>query len=214
MGAKAMWSWLAHSWLTEAPNEIGGLVGLNRWTRHACECLLEQQGMSSTPEQGELLRSATEGWYDYLMKFIEARKKKESASSFADLSRTFTSLAQLQGKDFEKLVTMSGMNNLPWSLPLGAKLKEFEMLSSFSRGDLQTAIEIMGDEDPDFPITPDQADAVVRWWTALRVIEVNTKQQSKDADREGKITYGFIPSIQRAISKCQLIEASATEALA
>lgn len=214
LGAKAMWNWHAYSWITVAPNEIGGQVDLNRWSRHACESLLEQQGMSSTPEQGEQLRSATEGWYDYLMKFIEARKKKKSATSLADLSKTFTPLAQLQGKDFEKFVTMSGMNNLPWSLPLGGKLKEFEMLSSFSRGDLQTAIEFMCDEDPDFPITPDQADAVVCWWTALRVIEVNSKQQSKDADREGKITYGFIPSIQRAIAEWQLTVARAEEALA
>lgn len=214
MGAKAMWNWHAHSWLTDVPNQIGGIVALNRWTRHACESLLEQQGMSSTPEQGELLRSASEGWYHYLLKFIEARKKKVSASRFADLSKTFTPLAHLHGTDFEKFVTISGMNNLPWSLPLGAKLMEFEMLSSFSRSDLETAIEFMGDEDPDFPITPDQAGAVVRWWTALRVIEVNTMQQSKDADREGKITYSFIPSIQRAISKGHPTAASATEALA
>ncbi|TPQ32041.1 hypothetical protein [Cupriavidus pinatubonensis] len=214
LGAKAMWSWHAYSWLTAAPHEIGGQVDLNRWTHHACESLLEQQDMLSTHKQGELLRSATEGWYDYLMKFIEARKKKKSASSLADLSKTFTPLAQLQGKDFEKFVTMSGMNNLPWSLPLGGKLKEFEMLSSFSRSDLQTAIEFMSDDDPDFPVTPDQADSVVRWWAALRVIEVNTMQQSKDADREGKITYGFIPSIQRAIGEWQPIAESAKEAQA
>jgi hypothetical protein len=62
---RAMWSWHAHSWLTSAPNEIGGQVELNRWTRHACESLLDQQGMSVTPEQGEMLRCATEGWYVY-----------------------------------------------------------------------------------------------------------------------------------------------------
>lgn len=213
LGAKAMWSWHAYSWITVAPNEIGGLVELNRWSRNACESLLEQQGMSSTPEQGELLRSATEGWYDYLLKFIEARKKKESASSFADLSRIFKPLAQLQGKDFEKFVTMSGMNSLPWSLPLGAKLKEFEMLTGFSSDDLQTAIEFIGDEDLDFPIAPDQAEAVVRWWSALRVIEVNTKEQSKDADRADKITYRFIPSIQRAIGDFTSSVNSAREAL-
>ncbi len=214
LGAKAMWSWHAYSWISMAPNEIGGQVDLNRWSRHACESLLEQQGMSSTPEQGELLYSATEGWYDYLMTFIEARKKKESASSFADLSKTFKPLAQLQSKDFEKFVTMSGMNSLPWSLPLAAKLKEFEMLTGFSSGDLQTAIEFIGDEDPNFPITPDQAEAVVRWWSALRVIEVNTKQQSKDANRADKITYRFIPSIQRAISDFTSSVSSAKEALA
>ncbi|QBY55540.1 hypothetical protein [Cupriavidus oxalaticus] len=208
LGAKAMWSWHAHSWLTMAPDEIGGQVDLNRWTHHACESLLEQQDMLSTQKQGELLRSATEGWYDHLTKFIEARKRKKSASSFADLSKTFISLEQLQGKDFEKFVTMSGMNSLPWSLPLGAKLKEFEMLSSFSSGDLQTAIEFMCDEESEFAIAPEQADAVVRWWAALRVIEVNTKQQSKDADREGKITYSFVPSIQRAITECQPIVTS------
>ncbi|MFN4236047.1 MAG: hypothetical protein ACK4FZ_02220 [Vogesella sp.] len=214
LGPKAMWNWHSHPWLTAAPDEIGGRVDLNRWTQHACESLLEQQEMLSTQKQGELLRSATEGWYDYLMKFIEARRKKKSASSLADLSKTFTPLAQLQGKDFERFVTMSGMNNLPWSLPLGGKLKEFDMLTSFSRGDLQTAIEFMCDEDPDFPITPDQADAVVRWWAALRVIEVNSKQQSKDADREGEITYGFVPSIQRAIAEWQPTVARAEEALA
>lgn len=213
LGAQAMWSWHAHSWLTSAPTEIGGQVDLNRWTRHACESLLEQQGMSVTPEQGEMLRAATEGWYDYLMKFIEVRKKKESASSFNDFSKIFTPLAKLSSKDFEKFVRMSGMNSLEWSLPLAGKLKEFDMLSNFSKEDVQTAIEFMDDEDPDFLITPEQADAVVRWWAALRVIEVNTKEQSKHANREGQITYSFIHSIQRAISE-HLSLAGAKEAQA
>lgn len=213
LGAQAMWSWHAHSWLTSAPTEIGGQVYLNRWTRHACESLLEQQGMSVTPEQGEMLRAATEGWYDYLMKFIEIRKKKESASSFNDFAKIFTPLAKLPSKDFEKFVRMTGMNSLEWSLPLAGKLKEFDMLSNFSKEDVQTAIEFMDDEDPDFLITPEQADAVVRWWAALRVIEVNTKEQSKHANREGQITYSFIPSIQRAISE-HLILAGAKEAQA
>lgn len=211
LGARAMWSWHAHSWLTAAPNEIGGQVDLNRWTRHACECLLEQQGMSVTPEQGEMLRDATEGWYVYLMRFIEVRKKKESASSFNDFSKIFTPLAELPSKDFDKFVQMSGMDSLDWSLPLAGKLKEFDTLSNFSKEDLQTAIEFMGDEKPDFSITPEQTSAVLRWWAALRVIEVNTKEQSKDADREDQITYRLIPSIQRAIAE-HLNQAGAKEA--
>jgi len=211
LGPRAMWSWHAHSWLTAAPNEIGGQVDLNRWTRHACECLLEQQGMSVTPEQGEMLRDATEGWYVYLMRFIDVRKKKESASSFNDFSKIFTPLAELPSKDFEKFVQMSGMDSLDWSLPLAGKLKEFDTLSNFSKEDLQTAIEFMGEEYPDFSITPEQAGVVLRWWAALRVIEVNTKEQSKDADREDQITYRLIPSIQRAIAE-HLNQAGAKEA--
>ncbi|MNR07743.1 hypothetical protein D3C85_1238730 [compost metagenome] len=103
------------------------------------------------------------------------------------------------------------MNNLDWSLPLAGKLKEFEMLRNFSTEDLQTAIEFIGDEKPDFPVVLEQAEAVVRWWTALRVIEVNTRKQSKDANREGQTTYSFIPSIQRAISEHQR-QASVKEA--
>ncbi|QTQ30065.1 p-loop-containing nucleoside triphosphate hydrolase [Aromatoleum bremense] len=201
LGARAMWSWHAHSWLTTAPNEIGGQVELNRWTRHACEGLLEQQGMSVTSEQGDMLRSATEGWYVFLMKFIEVRKKKASASSFNDFSKVFTPLVELPPKEFEKFLLQSGMNCVEWSLPLAGKLKEFEALSNFSKEDLQTAIGFMGEEQPDFPITPEQSDAVVRWWAALRVIEVNTKAKSKAAHREGKITYSFIRSIQRAIGE-------------
>jgi hypothetical protein len=37
----------------------------------------------------------------------------------------------------------------------------------------------------------------------LQVIEVNTKEQSKVANREGQVTYGFISSIQRAINEHQ-----------
>lgn len=213
LGAKAMWRWYAHSWLTATPNEIGGQVDLHRWTSHACESLLEQQGMSVTPEQGEMLRAATEGWYAYLMSFIEVRKKKESASSFHDFSKIFKPLAELSSKDFEKFVQMSGMCSFDWSLPLAGKLKEFDMLSNFSKDDLQTAIEFIGDEDPNFPIMLEQADAVVRWWAALRVIEVNTKKQSKDANREGQVTYSFLPSIQRAINEYQR-QASTKEVLA
>jgi hypothetical protein len=213
LGARAMWSWHAHSWLTSMPNEIGGQVNLSRWTRHACESLLEQQGMSVTPEQGEMLRAATEGWYAYLMTFIDVRKKKESASSFNDFSKIFKPLAELPAKDFDKFVQMSGISSFDWSLSLAGKLKEFEMLSNFSSEDLQTAIEFISDENPDFPIRLEQAEAVVRWWAALRVIEVNTKEQSKVANREGQVTYSFIPSIQRAISEHQR-QASVKEAQA
>ncbi|MDO9138872.1 MAG: hypothetical protein Q7U38_00905, partial [Methylobacter sp.] len=95
LGARAMWSWHAHYWLTTVPNEIGSQVELNHWTRHACESLLEQQGMSVTFEQGEMLRNATEGWYIALMKFIEVRKKKASATSFNDFSKVFPHFAEL-----------------------------------------------------------------------------------------------------------------------
>jgi hypothetical protein len=200
-GPKAMWTWYSHAWLTSTPHEVGGEVELNRWTRHACEGLLEQQGMSVTPEQGELLRAATEGWYSSLMNFIDVRKKKESASSFNDFAKVFKPLVDLPPKDFEKFLHMSGMSSFVWSLTLASKLKEFDLLSNFSKEEVQMAVEFLGDEDPDFPIQREQADAVVRWWTALRVVEVNTWEQSKVANREGRITYSFIPSIQRAISE-------------
>lgn len=200
---KAMWSW--HSNPQVIAPHVGrvGEINLSRWTQHACESLLAQQEMSSLRNQGDLLREATEGWYDHLVKFVEACGQMKSASGLADLSNTFTSLAQLQGKDFERFVTISGMNSLPWSLPLGGQLKEFDRLTNFSLDDLYTTIKFMCDEKPDFPITPDQADAVVRWWAALGVIEENRKQQSKYADRKCLVTYGFIPSIQRAIGEWQ-----------
>jgi hypothetical protein len=135
------------------------------------------------------------------MKFIEVRKKKESASSFNDFSKVFKPLAELPPKDFEKFLLQSGINSVDWSLPLAGKLKDFEALGNFSKEDLQTAIGFMDEEQQDFPILPEQSDAVVRWWAALRVIEVNTKEKSKAADREGKITYRFMPSIQRAIGE-------------
>lgn len=200
LGARAMWSWHAHSWITSSPSEIGGQVELGRWTRHACEGLLDQQGMSVTSEQGEMLRCATEGWYVSLMKFIEVRKKKETASSFNDFNKIFKPLAELPPKDFEKFLQQSGMNSVEWSMPLAGKLKEFEALGEFSKEDLQTAIEFMGEEH-EFQISPEQSGAVVRWWTALRVIEVNTREKSKAAGKEGKVTYSFIPSIQRAIGE-------------
>ncbi len=203
LGAKAMWCWHANSWLTSIPNEIGGQVDLQRWTRQACESLLEQQGMSVTPEQGEELRSKTEGWYAYLIDFIELRKRKESASSLRDFSKILKSVADLPPKELEKFAQMSGMSSFDWSLSLASKLKEFETLSNFSVEDLQAAIEFNGDENPDFPIMIEQAGAVVHWWMALRVIEVNTKEQSKFANRDGKVTYKFIPSIQRVISEHQ-----------
>ena len=74
-------------------------------------------------------------------------------------------------------------------------------VDNFSKEDLQTAIEFIAEESADFPIYVEQTDSILRWWAALRVLEVNNKEKSKDADREGKITYSFSPSIQRAISE-------------
>jgi hypothetical protein len=55
------------------------------------------------------------------MKFIEVRKKKESASSFNDFSKIFKPLAELPPKDFEKFLLQSGMNSVEWSMPSGGQ---------------------------------------------------------------------------------------------
>ena len=144
LGARSMWSWHSNPWLTASPSEIGGLVELSRWTRHACESLLDQQGLGVTSEQARLLQTATEGWYLPLMKFIEVRKRKgATVSSFKDFASDFTALRDLPAKDFEKFVQQTGMTSMAWSMPLAAQLKEFDTLNEFSSGDLQTAIEFL-----------------------------------------------------------------------
>ena len=201
LDARSMWSWHSHPGLTASPSEIGGLVELNRWTRHACESLLDQQGLGMTSEQARLLQTATEGWYLPLMKFIEVRKKKgKTVSSFKDFANDFTALSDLPAKDFEKFVEQTGMTSMAWSMPLAAQLKEFETLNEFSVEDLQTAIEFV-DKDFQAQISPEQAGNVVRWWTALRVIEVNNKETSKNAGKGDKVTYRFTQGLQRAISE-------------
>lgn len=201
LGARSMWSWHSNPWLTASPSEIGGLVELSRWTRHACESLLDQQGLGVTSEQARLLQTATEGWYLPLMKFIEVRKRKgATVSSFKDFASDFTALRDLPAKDFEKFVQQTGMTSMAWSMPLAAQLKEFDTLNEFSSGDLQTAIEFL-DGDLQRQISPEQVASVVRWWTALRVIEVNTKVTSENAGKGDKVTYRFTQSLQRAIAE-------------
>ena len=201
LGARSMWSWHSNAWLTASPIEIGGLVELTRWTRHACESLLDQQGLGVTSEQARLLQTATEGWYLPLMKFIEVRKRKgATVSSFKDFANDFTALRDLPAKDFEKFVQQTGMTSMAWSMPLAAQLKEFDTLNEFSSGDLQTAIEFL-DGDLQRQISPEQVASVVRWWTALRVIEVNTKETSENAGKGDRVTYRFTQSLQRAIAE-------------
>ena len=201
LGARSMWSWHSNPWLTASPSEIGGLVELSRWTRHACESLLDQQGLGVTSEQARLLQTATEGWYLPLMKFIEVRKRKgATVSSFKDFASDFTALRDLPAKDFEKFVQQTGMTSMAWSMPLAAQLKEFDTLNEFSSGDLQTAIEFL-DGDLQKQISPEQGASVVRWWTALRVIEVNTKETSENAGKGDRVTYRFTQSLQRAIAE-------------
>jgi hypothetical protein len=199
LGARSMWSWNSHPWLTSSPDEIGGLVELNRWTQHACESLLDQQGLGVTSEQALQLHKATEGWYMPLMKFIEVRKKKGgSVSSFNDFANDFTALRDLPAKEFEKFIQQTGMNSLAWSMPLACQLQQFDTLNKFSDEDLQTAIEFLGN-DFQADISPEQAAYVVGWWTSLRVIEVNNKETSTNAGKKGKVTYRFTPALQRAI---------------
>ena len=212
LGARSMWSWHSHPGLTASPSEIGGLVELNRWTRHACESLLDQQGLGMTSEQARLLQTATEGWYLPLMKFIDVRKKRgDTVSSFKDFANDFTALSDLPAKDFEKFVEQTGMTSMAWSMPLAAQLKVFETLNEFSVEDLQTAIEFV-DKDFQAQISPEQAGNVVRWWSALRVVEVNNRETSKNAGKGDKVTYRFTPSLQRAISE-RATGAAATSAV-
>lgn len=201
VGARAMWSWHSNPWLTASPSEIGGIVELARWTRHACECLLDQQGLGATPEQAHLLHSATEGWYAPLMKFIEVRKKKgATVSSFNDFTNDFTTVRALPAKDLEKFVQQTGMSSVAWSMPLAAQLMEFDTLNEFSVEDLQTAIGFM-DGNYQSLVSPEQAESVVRWWAGLRVIEANTKETSKNAGKGDKLTYRFTQGLQRAIKE-------------
>ncbi|MFM0197764.1 hypothetical protein PQQ65_32195 [Paraburkholderia strydomiana] len=199
LGARAMWSWHSHPWLTAAPGEIGGHVELNRWTQPACEALLEQQGLGVTPEMARNLYEATEGWHASLLKFIEIRnKKKRDAGSLQDLSKDFASLATLPARAFENFVQQTGMTSLAWSMPLACALHTFDALSEFSTEDLEAAIEFVGDEHAEH-IAPEQAGNVVRWWTSLRVIEANNKEASARAGKEGKVTYRFTHALQRAV---------------
>jgi hypothetical protein len=200
LGARSLWSWHSNAWFTSTPSEIGGIVDLNRWTRHACESLLEQQGLGFTSEQAIQLHEATEGWYEVLMKFIEIRKKKKGASSFSDFSRDFARLEKLSSKEFGSFVEKTGVKSLPWSMPLAVKLKEFETLDKFNAEDVGAAIEYL-DEGLQSQITPEQAGSIVRWWSALRVIEANDNETSTNAGRQGKVTYRFTLALQRAIKE-------------
>lgn len=214
MGPRAMWSWCCHPWITDSPEEIGGLVELNRWSRHACESLLDQQGLDVTPEQARLLYAATEGWYLALLKFIDVRKSKvrDRVSSFNDLTNDFTPVVQLTAKEFEKFVDHTGMDSVAWSMPLAAQLKLFDSLNEFSVEDLQIAIEFL-DKDFQAHISPEQAAYVVHWWSGLRVIEANTKEASKNAGKGDKVTFRFTPAMQRAITESSLAAlGAATEA--
>ena len=202
LGPRSMWSWHAHPWLTNSPDEIGGLVELNRWTRHACESLLDQQGLDVTPEQARLLHKASEGWYLPLLKFIGVRKKKvnDRVTSFNDFAKDFPPVVDLTPKEFEKFVESTGMNSLVWSMPLAGQLMEFDCLDEFSVEDLQTAIEFLDDDHLAY-ISPEQAANVMRWWTGLRVIEANTKETSEKAGKGDRVTYRFTPAIKRAIAE-------------
>lgn len=196
---KVMWLWISHSWLTISPEEIGGQVDLNRWTRAACQNLLDQSGLTSTTKDGQLLLDATEGWYEYLLKFIEVcSKKKENVSNFSDLK--FNGLLNLPIKEFDKFIGSTGMNSVEWSMPLGTKLWELDpaALKGFSKIDIETAISLLCEEQQDLAITPDQAESVVRWWTSLRVIEANSSN-TKDSEKTNAVTFRFVKSIQRAI---------------
>lgn len=193
LGPRLMWEWFAHSSITSLPDEIGGQVILDRWTRHACENLLAQQGMTATYEQGEKLRSATEGWYGSTMKFIAARKRKMSATNLDDLSTIFGPLTEVSSAQFEKFVKGCGVTEQSWSLPLAATLTD----SKFSRDDVEVSIELLLDEHPEFDLSPDMASTVVRWWSSLRVLDVN----SRNDDQPEKITYRFTPAVQRLLNE-------------
>ena len=198
-GPKVMWLWISHSWLTTSPEEIGGQVDMNRWTRAACQNLLDQSGLTSTTKEGQLLLDATEGWYEYLLKFIDVcNKKKENVSNFSDLK--FNGLLNLPLKEFDKFIGSTGMNSVEWSMPLATKLWELDpaALKGFSINDIEAAISLMFEEQQDLAITPDQAESVIRWWTSLRVIEANSAN-IKYAEKSNAVTFRFVKSIQRAI---------------
>jgi hypothetical protein len=207
LGPAAVWSWHSHPALTTLPHSLGGIIELNRWTRHACEGLLDQHGLGVSSEQAQELHKATEGWYLPLMKFIEVRKKHKNATSFKDFAKHYKALADLPAKELEKFVHQTGMNSMTWSMPLAAQLHAYGSLNQFSEEDIAIVIESLG---PDFEaqISPSQGSYVVRWWSALRVIEVNTKAASQMAGKSGQVTYRFTTAMERAIVEYAALQES------
>jgi hypothetical protein len=204
-GPKVMWLWISHSWLTTSPEEIGGQVDMNRWTRAACQNLLYQSGLTSTTNDGQSLLDATEGWYEYLLKFIEVcSKKKENVSNFDHLK--FTGLLSLPIKEFDKFIGSTGMKSVDWSMPLAAKLWELDpaALKGFTVNDIEAAISLMCEEQQHLALTPDQAESVIRWWTSLRVIEANSAN-SRETEKSNAVTFRFVKSIQRAIESSTIL---------
>jgi hypothetical protein len=193
LGPHLMWEWFAHSSITSVPDGIGGQIVLDRWSRHACENLLAQQNLTATYEQGEKLRAATEGWYGSMMKFVSARKRKMSATTLEDLSTIFDPLTELSSTQFEKFVKGCGITELSWSVPLASSFVD----SKFSRDDVEAFIELLLEEHPEYNISPDMASTVVRWWNALRLLDVS----SRDEAHPEKIFYRFTPAVQRLLNE-------------
>ena len=141
------------------------------------------------------------------MKFIEVRKKSKNATSLKDLAKQYTPLVELKAKEFEKFVSQTGMASMSWSMPLAAQLHTYDILSQFSEEDVGSLIEALG-ADFEAQISPSQAPYVVRWWSALRVIEANTLAASKAADKGGEVIYRFTPALQRAIAEYAALQQS------
>ncbi|MEB2607657.1 hypothetical protein SB461_14240 [Burkholderia cenocepacia] len=189
----AMWLWLSNPSHTVMPGDLGGIVQLRRWTRHACQGLLDQQGMMTTSNEANHLLDATEGWYAPLMRFVEIRKKKLGASSLAEL-KDFRKLDEISGKDFASFVQQTGIYSVPWSMPLAKMLHEYDLHRNFRVMDVRSLIEV-GDFGAVLDVS--MAPIVVEWWLGLRIVDpVDTRSRVSSA---ADVRYRFTPALQKAI---------------
>jgi hypothetical protein len=203
LGPKATWLWLSNPAHTTTPSELGGIVQLQRWTRHACEGLLDQQGMTFTVDQANRLLEFTEGWYTPLMRFVETRKRnKQLASNLSDL-RDFRKLVDIGHKEFSTFIGQTGITSFPWSIKLAKLLQEYGTLAGFRVDDVRMLI---GDESVGPGLDTSMADSVVKWWLTLRLIDPIDK--GSRIESPDSVQYRFTPAILRAIENAS-VETSA-----
>ncbi|CAE6967676.1 hypothetical protein R69608_07033 [Paraburkholderia nemoris] len=194
---RAMWLWLSNPSHTAIPSDLGGIIQLQRWTRHACQGLLDQQGMMFTHSEGTQLLEATEGWYAPIIRFVEVlaevRKKKRGASSLGEL-KDFRKLDEISSKDFALFVQQTGISSVPWSMTLAKMLHEYDLHRGFRVMDVRSLIE-SGDFGTVLDVS--MAATVVEWWLALRVIDpVDTRSRVSSL---AEVKYKFTAALQKAI---------------
>ena len=189
LSPKALWNWLVSR--QDVANQERALphICLGQWKPMGMRVFLNRIGFPNTPERVSTLLEFTEGWYISLHRLSMLKREAPEASTMRKFGARFKKITELTVKESKQFLSHSGVNDVPWAVPLLRKLITEQAGKNFNADTITILVEMENIEG----LTEDFTEQALDWLTRLSLVEL---MPSKDRNQPRMY------QLDRAVNSC------------